>query len=99
MRKKCMAGAKSGFDSIISFDHQLFFKRKVFGFERVLETLKTGEGIADFERTADETDSATAGSGQMADGIVCTLIVVGDDGIFGELGIGAHHEHERDARV
>ena len=99
MREQSVTGAESGLDSVIALNHQFLFEAKVFRLERILKSLKARKRVADFQWTADQADPLAASSRKMTDRIVGTLIVVGDDGVFGEPGISTHDEDERDVRV
>src|SRR5579872_5483343 len=98
-RQQSVSGAKSGFDAVVAFNNEIRIELQSTFVESIAKSAEALFCIADAQRTADEPDAFASGAREMTHSFVCALVVVADDGVFCELWVRAHEQHERNVYV
>src|SRR6516162_9466987 len=94
MREQDMSAAIAGLGPIIPLNDQRRLVSQPVGFQRIVESLPSRLAIADFHRATHQTDARSPRPREVAYRLVSALIVIGDDGVFGDLGECAHHQDD-----
>ncbi len=91
-----MRCAKTRLDAVVTFDDEFRIITEIFRLKGIAEPAPAFFGVANLHRAADEANSLSPGAREMADCLIRSLVVVGYNGILRKLGIGSHHQNERD---